>query len=383
MAEFAKREALLPDVDPGGLLEFSVVYTDRSLNHMSQNFGNVMRELRDILKEAYSANSVAIVPGSGTFAMEAVARQFATNEKVLIIRNGWFSFRWTQIIEMGRITDNAYVMKATQVADTAQSPFSPPSIQQVVEHILKEKPTVVFAPHVETSCGMMLPVDYLKAVGDAVRSVNGLFVLDCIASGTMWVNMIECKVDVLVTAPQKGWSGSPCAGFVCMSSRARDRVDNTNSSSFAIDLRKWLTVMETYEQGGHMYHATMPTDTLRKVCDMMRETRACGFEAIKRQQTELGLKVRALLESKGYKSVAAEGFQALSVVVSYTDDADIQNGKKFLNIGIQIAAGVPLMCDERADFRTWRLGLFGLEKLGNGERVLRQLEDGLRQLSRL
>ena len=368
---------LLPQIDPEGLLEFSVVYTDRALNHMSQRFQAVMKDISAILKEVYHAKSAILVPGSGTFGMEAVARQFATDKKTLIIRNGWFSYRWTQIFDMGRIPAQSTVLKARRVGEGKQAPWIPCPIDEVVATIAREKPDVVFAPHVETAAGMILPDDYLRAVSDAVHAVGGLFVLDCIASGAMWVDMEATGVDVLVSAPQKGWSGSPCCAMVMLSERARAAIDGTTSTSFACDLKKWLQIMETYEGGAHMYHATMPTDALTRLREVMQETRDYGFEKVRAEQMELGTKVRALFESKGIVSVAAEGFKAPGVVVSYTEDAGMQNSKKFLAVGLQTAAGVPLQCDEPADFSTFRVGLFGLEKLHNVHRTVAQLEAAL------
>ena len=368
---------LLPQIDPEGLLEFSVVYTDRALNHMSQRFQAVMKDISAILKEVYHAKSAILVPGSGTFGMEAVARQFATDKKTLVIRNGWFSYRWTQIFDMGRIPAQSTVLKARRVGEGKQAPWIPCPIDEVVATIAREKPDVVFAPHVETAAGMILPDDYLRAVSDAVHAVGGLFVLDCIASGAMWVDMEATGVDVLVSAPQKGWSGSPCCAMVMLSERARAAIDGTTSTSFACDLKKWLQIMETYEGGAHMYHATMPTDALTRLREVMQETRDYGFEKVRAEQMELGTKVRALFESKGIVSVAAEGFKAPGVVVSYTEDAGMQNSKKFLAVGLQTAAGVPLQCDEPADFSTFRVGLFGLEKLHNLDRTVAQLEVAL------
>jgi aspartate aminotransferase-like enzyme len=369
--------ALLPHPDPDGLLEYSVVYTDRALNHMSQRFQGVMRDISRILKTVYHAKSTAVVPGSGTFGMEAVARQFATGKKVLVIRNGWFSFRWTQIFDMGRIPAESIVLKARQTANGTQEAFAPPPLAEVLAAIRQHQPDVVFAPHVETSSGMILPDDYIAAVGAAVQEVDGLFVLDCIASGTVWVNMAATNVDILISAPQKGWSGSPCAALIALGERARARIDATTSSSFACDLKKWLQIMETYEDGGHAYHATMPTDALTAVRDVMLETEAYGFARVCEEQWELGRRVRQLLVARGFPSVAAEGFQAPGVVVSYTSDPEIQNGKKFLVQGIQSAAGVPLQCDEPADFRSFRIGLFGLDKLHNPERSVASLATAL------
>jgi aspartate aminotransferase-like enzyme len=374
--------ALLSQPDPQGLLEYSVVYTDRALNHMSLQFQGVMKEISRVLKTVYNAKSAIIVPGSGTFGMEAVARQFATGKKCLVLRNGWFSYRWTQIFDMGGIPSDARVLKARQMGNDSQSPFAPMPIDEVVAAIREYRPDVVFAPHVETASGIILPDDYLRAVGAAVREVGGLFVLDCIASGTVWVDMAANQVDVIISAPQKGWSGPPCCALLALGERARSAIDATVSTSFACDLKKWLQIMEAYEKGGHAYHATMPTDALAAVRDVMLETERYGFDKVRREQYELGRGVRELMVKNGFKSVAAEGFQAPGVVVSYTTDPDIQSGKKFLGAGLQTAAGVPLQCDEAADFRSFRLGLFGLDKLHNAARTVKSLEDALAQLGR-
>ena len=372
---------LLPHIDPDGLLEFSVVYTDRALNHMSRRFQGVMTDISSILKEVYRAPAAVLVPGSGTFGMEAVARQFATGKKTLVIRNGWFSYRWTQIFDMGQIPASSTVLKARRLdpADP-QSAWVPCPVDEVVATIRAQRPDVVFAPHVETAAGMMLPDDYLQAVAQAVHEVGGLFVLDCIASGAMWVDMQATGVDVLVSAPQKGWSGSPACAMVMLSERARQAIDGTTSTSFACDLKKWLQIMEAYENGAHAYHATMPTDALARLRDVMQETCAYGFERVRQEQIELGTKVRALFESRGIRSVAAEGFQAPGVVVSYTSDPDIQNSKKFLALGLQTAAGVPLQCDEPSGWSTFRVGLFGLEKLHNVDRSVAHLATALDQM---
>ena len=368
---------LLNPLDPDGLLEYSVVYTDRSLNHMSQSFQTVMKDISTALKQVYNAKSTIIVPGSGTFAMEAVVRQFATGKNCLVIRNGWFSYRWSQIFEMGKIPAKETVIKARPVNPSSQSAFAPAPIAEVVAAILVEKPNVVFAPHVETSAGIILPDDYICAVTEAVHSVGGIFVLDCIASGTIWIDMKACGVDVLISAPQKGWSGPPCAGLVMLSDLARDRIDSTTSSSFSCDLRKWLQIMETYESGGHAYHATMPTDSLARFRDVIHETGEFGFVKAKVRQQELGDRVRDLLQTKAIKSVAAHGFMAPGVIVSYTTDPNIQTGKKFMMEGVQIAAGVPLKCDEPDDFQTFRIGLFGLDKLIDVDRTIERLDAAL------
>ena len=370
---------LLPHIDPDGLLEFSVVYTDRALNHMSKKFQGVMTDISAMLKDLYHADAAVFVPGSGSFGMEAVARQFADGQKVLVIRNGFFSFRWSQILEMGKLTApaNITVLKARRAGDSPQAPWAPAPIDEVVATIAREKPAVVFAPHVETASGMMLPDDYMRRVAEATHAAGGLFVLDCIASGAMWVDMKAIGVDVLVSAPQKGWSSSPAGAMVCLSERALKVMEGTTSTSFAADLKKWHQIMQAYENGGHAYHATLPTTALVELRDAMQETRDRGFATVREQQMALGQKVRALLTSRGMPSVAAEGFQAPGVVVSYTTDPDIQSGKAFIAQGLQTAAGVPLMCDEPSDFRTFRLGLFGLDKWADVDRSVGQLSKTL------
>ena len=371
---------LLSDIDPNGLLEYSVVFTDRSLNHMSQTFQSVMNDISTTLKKVYNAEAVVILPGGGTYGMEAVARQFATGKKCLVIRNGWFSFRWTQIFEMGDIPSASIVLKARPVDDSDQPAFAPAPIDEAVATIMAEQPDFVFAPHVETSSGMILPDEYMRAVADATHAAGGMFVLDSIASGALWIDMEASGVDVLISAPQKGWSGSPCAGLVMLSPDARTRMESTTSTSFAADLGKWHQIMQAYENGGHAYHATMPTDALTRFRDVMKETEEYGLAKASADQQELGDKVRALLAGKGIKSVAAEGFQAPGVVVSYTDDKGIQTGKKFAEAGMQIAAGVPMRCDEPEDFQTFRLGLFGLDKLQNIDRTVERLDEVLSQI---
>ncbi|EBA18601.1 aminotransferase family protein [Roseobacter sp. SK209-2-6] len=369
--------ALLDTVDPQGLDEFSVVFTDRSLNHMSKAFQGVMLDINAMLKEVYNAEAVALVPGGGTYAMEAVARQFARGEKALVVRNGWFSYRWSQIFEAGGFTSSATVMKARRSGNEVQSPFAPAPIDEVVEAIRAEKPGIVFAPHVETAAGVILPDDYVTSMAAAAHEVGALMVLDCIASGCAWIDMEATGVDVLISAPQKGWSASPSAGLVMMSTRAAARLEETQSDSFALNLKQWRAIMKAYEDGGHAYHATMPTDALRAFRDTMLETKEYGFDKLREAQWALGNGVRAMLKDKGITSVAAEGFGAPGVVVSYTDDPEIQTGKKFLALGTQIAAGVPLQCDEPEGFRTFRLGLFGLDKLYDVEATLQRLDQVL------
>ncbi len=368
---------LLPNIDPDGLLEYSVVFTDRSLNHMSERFQQVMNDLSSTLRDVYQAEATVLVPGGGTYAMEAVARQFAEDRRCLVIRNGWFSYRWTQILETGNIPAASTVLKASRASDEPEAPFAPAPLETVVNTIHREKPELVFAPHVETASGMILPDDYLRAVTGAVRENGGLTVLDCIASGAVWLDMADTGVDILISAPQKGWSASPCSGIVMLGERALERIVDTRSSSFAADLAKWLEIMRAYESGGHAYHATMPTDALTVLRDTMMEVRDFGFDRARDAQWELGRRVRTLLEGRGFASVAREGFQAPGVVVSYTGDPAIQNGSRFAAAGLQIAAGVPLMCDEPPDFRSFRLGLFGLDKLSDIDQAVGNLTAAL------
>ena len=366
--------ALRDDIDPQGLDEFSVVFTDRSLNHMSATFQQVMRDINDTLKSVYGAEAAVVVPGGGTFGMEAVARQFAQDAKCLVVRNGWFSFRWSQIFEMGGFAGSETVMKARRSGNDPQSPFAPAPIEEVTARIREDKPDLVIAPHVETSSGIILPDDYLTALAQAAHEVGALMVLDCIASGCVWVDMGALGVDVLISAPQKGWSSTPCAGLVMLSQRALARMEETSSNSFAADLKKWHQIMMAYENGGHAYHATMPTDGLRMFRDTMLESRDYGFDRLKEAQWALGSKVRALLAAKGIASVAAQGFEAPGVVVSYTDNPEVQSGRAFAAQGTQIAAGVPLQCDEGDGFSTFRLGLFGLDKLYDVDATVARLD---------
>ena len=369
---------LLPDVDPDGLLEFSVVYTDRALNHMSKKFVGVMQDVLATLKEVYHANTAVLIPGSGTFGMEAVARQFANREKVLIVRNGWFSYRWTQIFDADAgLGGGSIVCKARKQGEGSQDPWAPCPAADVAETIRVERPKVVFAPHVETASGIMLPDDYLSTVADAAHEVGALFVLDCVASGAMWVDMEKTGVDVLISAPQKGWSSSPCCAMVMLSARAREAIEHTQSSSFSCDLKKWMLIAEGYEKGQHAYHTTMPTDALLRLRDVMLETREYGFAKVREEQIELGRKVRALLESRGFPSVAMEGYKAPGVVVSYTTDPEIQSSRAFLKVGLQTASGVPLQCDEGPDFKSFRIGLFGLEKWHDPDRTVGHLSKAL------
>lgn len=368
-------------VDPDGLLEYSVVFTDRAVNHMSLVFQQAMRDIASTLKQVYRAESAIVVPGGGSFGMESIARQFAHDQVCLVLRNGWFSYRWSQIFEMGRIPAREVVLKARPVAEGAKAPFAPAPIGQVEDAIRRERPALVFAPHVETASGMILPDDYLKRVAAAVHAQGGLFVLDCVASGAAWVDMQATGVDILVTAPQKVWSSVPCAALIMLSAEANRRLADTQSSSFAADLKKWQQIMQAYENGGHAYHATMPTEGLLRLRDMMKETLARGLEPLREAQWALGRGVRSMLASAGYASVAAPGFEAPGVVVSYTDDADVSNAKKFIALGLQTAGGVPLMCDEPKDFRTFRVGLFGLDKLGDVDGTIERLRTAVGKLN--
>ena len=374
--------ALLPDVDPEGLLEYSVVFTDRALNHMSQKFQGAMREISRTLKLVYGARSAIVVPGSGTFGMEAVARQFGTGRKCLVVRNGWFSYRWSQIFEAGRIPAESVVLKARPASDGSEAPFIPPPVHEVVGAIRTHRPDLVFAPHVETASGIMLPDDYLQQVGEAVHAVGGMFVLDCIASGAIWVDTRAVGVDVLISAPQKGWSSPACGALVTLSERAREAIESTSSTSFACDLKKWLQIMEAYEAGGHAYFATLPTDSLARLAATMRETESFGFERARSAQQDLGRRVRGLLQEYRLPSVAAEGFEAPGVVVSYTRDPELQSARAFAARGLQTAAGVPLQCDEPADFQTFRIGLFGLDKLRDVGAAVGRLEEALQDVAR-
>ncbi|WP_201548981.1 aminotransferase class V-fold PLP-dependent enzyme [Psychrobacter sp. Pi2-1] len=370
--------ALRQDIDPNGLLEYSVVYTDRALNHMSKAFQQVMNDLSSDLKSVYNADAVVIVPGSGTYGMEAVARQLANDEDCLIIRNGWFSYRWTQILEKGKIAKSSTVLTANRADDSeSPKPFAPVDIDVAVAKIKEEKPAVVFAPHVETSSGIILSDDYIKALSEAVHSVGGLLVIDCIASGCVWLDMKSLGIDVLISAPQKGWSSTPGAGLVMLSDAAVKKVDSTESDSFSIDLKQWLNIMRAYENGGHAYHATMPTDSLRQFRDAVNEAKAIGFDKLCDAQWALGKRIREVLEAKGVESVAAEGFKAPGVVVSYTDRDDMHKGSAFAEIGVQIAAGVPLKVGEPDNFKTFRLGLFGLDKLTDIDGTVARFETAL------
>ena len=369
--------SLLPTVDPDGLLEYSVVFTDRSLNHMSARFQSAMRDIHNWLAEAYSAETAIVVPGGGSFAMEAVARQLMSGKRCTVIRNGFFSFRWSQIFEMGGIVASETVLRARQLGNETASPFTPPPLEEVLASIASERPEVVVAPHVETSSGMILPDDYIAAVATAAHEVGGLFVLDCVASGAAWIDMRALGVDVLISAPQKGWSSTPCAGLVMLGERGVQAVEASTSTSFAADLKKWLTIMRAYTGGGHAYHATLPTEGLVALRDAMQEAREVGLENLRNQQFELGAGIRAALAERGIQSVAAPGFEAPGVVVCFTDRGDWQNGSAFAAAGVQIAAGVPLQVGERPDYQSFRIGLFGLDKLADTEAAVARFVEAL------
>ena len=377
--------ALFEQVDKGGLLEYSVVFNDRSLNSMSKGFQGVMRDLSAGLKSAYNAEAAILVPGGGTFGMEAIARQFGTDARCLVIRNGWFSFRWSEIFEKGRIASDTKVLYARQQSASdgtnTRQPFAPAPLAELQQQISDYGPDVVCAPHVETSAGMILPDDYIAGIAEAAHKAGAIFVLDCVASGALYVDMAALGVDVLLTAPQKGWTASPCAGVVMLGQGGLERIAQTTSTSYAADLKKWLSIMQAYENGGHAYHATMPTDGLRQFRDALHETRDIGFDKVKQAQIDLGVRMRALTESYGFMSVAAEGFKAPSVIVNFTDDPDLKSGKKFMQQGLQIAAGVPLEVGEPDDYMSFRIGLFGLDKLMNIDRTVASFEDALKKIT--
>ena len=365
------------DIDPDGLLEYSVVFTDRSLNHMSARFVDVMQQTLAILRETYGADSAVVINGGGSYAMESVARHLATGRKALVVRNGLFSYRWSQILDAGSIASAVTVCQARPDSDDPQAAWSPAPIDEVVAAIRAGRPDVVFAPHVETAAGILLPDDYVSALAEAAHEVGGVLVLDCIASGAMWVDMRALGVDVLLSAPQKGWSGSPGVGFVMLSEKGRDAVASGTPTSFALDLNRWLAISDGYRDGRAGYHATMPTDTIARNLAQMIETRDRGPEDLRAAQIELGTRVRALLAERGLPSVAASAFAAPSVVVVHTTDEGLRTGARFKDQGLQIAAGVPLHCDEPESFSTFRMGLFGLDKLGDVDGTVARLEAAL------
>jgi aspartate aminotransferase-like enzyme len=368
-------------IDPTGLLEYSVVFTDRSLNHMSQSFQDVMRGLNHGLTNVYGAASCIIVPGGGTFAMESVARQFARNESVLIIRNGWFSYRWTQIFDQGNTTNHAEVARAIPSNTSAEQQFAPMPVDSICQEIRTNKPRLVVGPQVETSAGLLLPDNYIKQVAEAAHEAGAIFVLDCVAAGALWVDMRSLGVDVLITAPQKGWTATPCAGVVMLSELAIARLSETESDSFALDLKRWDGIMRAYLNGGHAYHATLPTDGLATFYQAYLEMVDIGIDSLKARQIKLGVSVRNMMNEFGFKSLAADGFQSPTVVVCHTTRDDLKNGSAFAAAGLQIAAGVPLQCGESDDLKTFRIGLFGIDKLMNEDRTLTHLRDCLKKIT--
>ena len=362
--------SLYPDIDPEGLLEYSVVFTDRSVNSMSQQFQSVMRGLHEELTSVYNASSCVLVPGGGSYAMEAVARQFARNEKVLVVRNGWFSYRWTQIFDQGVAPAHAEIVCARPDTPEADQQFSPAPIEDICAAITANRPSVVVAPHVETSAGLLMPDEFIAQIASTAHEVGAIFVLDCVASGALWVDMGALGVDVLISAPQKGWTSTPCAGVVMLSDAALARMEDTESDSFVLNLKKWHQIMDAYLGGGHAYHATMPTDGISQFYQAVLEIKKFGYANAKQAQIELGTKLRGIMEQRGFKSLTADGFKSPTVIVSHTDRDDMKSGAAFAAQGVQIAAGVPLECGESDQFKTFRIGLFGLDKLANIERTI-------------
>jgi len=364
----------------GGLLEYSVVYTDRALNHMSEPFMGVMKDLHESLTAAYKADAAVLVPGSGTYAMEGAARAFASDGPAVVVRNGYFSYRWSQILAtMGKPESEVHVLRARPPAEKVcgcephcgnwskleERPcFAPPPIEEVVAKILETRPRFVAAPHVETSAGIVLPEAYLKEMARASREVGAVFCVDGVASGTAWLDMRDIGIDCYVTAPQKGWSGPAAVGVAMLSERAEARLAETKPTSFVVDLAKWRDVYKAYLGGGHMYHATMPTDAIRLFRDVVHETERFGLDAAEAACWELGAKIRAVLADRGFRSVAAEGFHAPGVAVVHAPSADFAARFK-AHASLQIAAGVPLMVGEPDDYQSFRIGLFGLDKLMN------------------
>ena len=325
-----------------------------------------------------------LIPRSGTFGMEAAARSFATDKHVMVLRNGWFSFRWTEIFDHAgpnSIPKSHTVLKAQPQPNNGIGPvqYAPYPIEEVVAKIYEEKPAAFFAPHVETSTGMILPDEYMKKISDAVHDVGGVFVLDCIASGTVWVDMKELGVDVIISAPQKGWTGPACCAMVMMSDLAAKKMAEAKESSFSLSLKKWTTLMESYENGGWAYHTTMPTDGIRDFHEVTVETMKFGIGNLKNSQLALGKSAHAMLESKGLVSVAAPGFQAPGVLVYHSPCAS-ENPimlNKFKEYGLQIAMGVPWRIDEPEVMKTFRVGLFGLDKMGDIEGTVSTLENAV------
>jgi len=379
---------VIPKDDFGEYSEYSVIFTNRALNLMSDPFQRVMRDLNNLLKETYNAEKVAIIPGSGTFGMEAVARQFVTGKHAMVIRNGWFSYRWTEIFDMGgenTIPSSHTVLKAQPqpAADGSDHvQYAPYPIDDLVEKVREERPAAIFAPHVETSTGMMLSDEYIRAAADAVHEVGGLFVLDCIASGTVWADMKDLGVDVVISAPQKGWTGPCCAALVMMSEAAVEKLQTTSETSFSMSLKRWSAIMDTYEAGGFGYHTTMPTDGLRDFHEISVETLKFGLPELKEGQLNLGWKARKAMDVRGLTSVAAPGSQAPGVLVFYSP-AGVENPvmmNRFKDHGLQIAMGVPWRIDEPEGLKTFRMGLFGLDKVGKPQETVDVMTKALDQV---
>ena len=361
--------------DPAGLKEYSVVYTDRALNHMSTKYCDVAKEVSSTLNEVYNSHRAVMLPGSGTYGMEATARALATDKKVLVLRNGYFSYRWTDIFDQTGIPSDVTVLKGSPVGASSRPQFTPHPLEDVLATIRREKPAVVFAPHVETSTGIKLPDEYVAEVGAAVQEHGGHFVLDCIASGTYWTDMKALNVDVVITAPQKGWTGPACVGLTMLSERATEAVRASKPKSMVLNLSKWLDVAESYDNGGFMYYTTMPTDAITLFRDVAAETKEYGFAKAKEDFILLGQEVRDMMASKGFTTVAADGYHAPGVVVAYTDDPNMF--PKFKSQGFQVAAGVPFMIDEPTGNHTFRIGLFGIDKLYNRARTVSRLAEGI------
>lgn len=391
--------------DANGRREFSVVYTDRSLNHMSDKFLGAMKDLHRSITTAFNARQLVVVPGSGTYAMEAVARQFVPHDgTAMVLRNGLFGHRWIQILEQGpcvatkpvvvsalkseaKAADKQGGAAAGAAAAIPLCQFQPAPLNTVLERIAATKPKVVFASHVDTSCGVMLPDDYIRQVADAVHAVGGILVLDCIASGMLCPDTKALNVDVVVSAPQKAWTASPCCGLVLLNEGAEALLQSTNSSSFALDLKKWSGIMQNAVGGVPAYHCTMPTDALAGFRDVVvNELEPIGIKELERRQRELGARTRAMMKSKGFVSVAADGFGAPGVVVVHAPTEDFKSGKVFKEQNVQIAPGVPLFLEEGADYKSFRIGLFGLDKLANVDATvdsLSQIFDAVLQKSKV
>ncbi|MFH4355460.1 MAG: aminotransferase class V-fold PLP-dependent enzyme [Neisseriaceae bacterium] len=370
-------------VDPEGLLEFSVVYTNRALNHMSRAFQEVLRDLSCGLKEVYHAQHVAIVPGNGTTGMEAVVRQLAKGKKCLCLRNGFFNFRWSQILNLSQLCSAEVVIKAQSVSAVHYSAYVPATLEEVIKRIREERPNLVFATHVETSSGIRLTEAYIKEVARVTHEVGGWLIVDSIASGATWLDMQELNIDLLLTAPQKCWASTPCCALIMVNGAMRQYIDQTQSDSFALDLKKWFETMEVYERGGFAYYATMPTDSLKQLRDSMAEAKKLGLKNLKIQQEVLGREVRKLLKMRGFSLVADDAFAAWSIVVAYTDDLNIHSGKKWAEVGVQISSGVPLQCDEPSDFTTFRIGLLGWDKLNSVASTVAELEQAIGRIQKL